>query len=228
MPTPPVNPVAIHKMVFKPAHRNYEQMAGEYPEGRGENTPQSKKTRSVTFRLDASVIDELQSEADNREISLNVLVNQILRRYSEWDRFENKIGMMPVPKVILSSIIDKAISVAKSNGIKDVDRYSDEIIKQAAQIAFDLMKDSVLFMKRQYNLWVVLSVLEEYMKVSGIKADHKLEGSRKHVFIIQHELGENWSLFTKELLILIFQNLANVRAEISTTPNTTVAEVVLR
>jgi hypothetical protein len=182
-----------------------------------EGASQSKKTRSVTFRLDSSVIDELQAEADNREISLNVLVNQVLKRYSEWDRFENKIGMMPVPKVILSSLIDKAISVAKSSGIKDVDRYRDEIIKQAAQLAFGLMKDSVLFMKRQYNLWVVLSVLEEYMKVSGIKADHKLEGGRKHVFIIQHELGENWSLFTKELLALIFQNLANVRADISTT-----------
>jgi hypothetical protein len=193
-----------------------------------EGVSQSKKTRSVTFRLDSSVIDELQAEADNREISLNVLVNQVLKRYSEWDRFENKIGMMPVPKVILSSLIDRAISVAKSSGIKDIDRYRDEIIKQAAQLAFGLMKDSVLFMKRQYNLWVVLSVLEEYMKVSGIKSDHKLEGSRKHVFIIQHELGENWSLFTKELLALIFQNLANVRADINTTSNTTVAEVVLR
>lgn len=189
---------------------------------------QSKKTRSVTFRLDSSVIDELQQEADNREISLNVLVNQVLKRYSEWDRFENKIGMMPVPKVILSSLIDRAISVAKSSGIKDIDRYRDEIIRQAAQLAFALMKDSVLFMKRQYNLWVVLAVLEEYMKVSGIKADHKIESSRKHVFIIQHELGENWSLFTKELLTLIFQNLANVKAEINVTSNTTVAEVVLR
>ena len=193
-----------------------------------ESVSHSRKTRSVTFRLDSTVIDELQTEADNREISLNVLVNQVLKRYSEWDRFEIKMGMMPVPKVILSSLIDKAISVAKSSGIKDIDRYRDEIIKQAAQLAFGLMKDSVLFMKRQYNLWVVLAVLEEYMKVSGIKADHKIEGSRKHVFIIQHELGENWSLFTKELLGLIFQNLANVRAEISTTPNTTVAEVVLR
>jgi hypothetical protein len=193
-----------------------------------EGISQSKKTRSVTFRLDSSVIDELQNEADNREISLNVLVNQVLKRYSEWDRFENKIGMMPVPKVILSSLIDRAISVAKNNGIKDIDRYRDEIIKQAAQLAFGLMKDSVLFMKRQYNLWVVLAVLEEYMKVSGIKADHKIEGSRKHVFIIQHELGENWSLFTKELLTMIFQNLANVKAEINTTSNTTVAEVVLR
>lgn len=203
-------------------------MAGDHQDSETETTSNQSKTRSVTFRLDSSVIDELQTEADNREISLNVLVNQVLKRYSEWDRFENKIGMMPVPKVILSSLIDKAISVAKSSGIKDVDRYRDEIIKQAAQIAFGLMKDSVLFMKRQYNLWVVLAVLEEYMKVSGIKADHKLEGSRKHVFIIQHELGENWSLFTKELLALIFQNLANVKADISTTSNTTMAEVVLR
>ncbi len=203
-------------------------MVADSIDGGIEAASRSKKTRSVTFRLDSSVIDELQAEADNREISLNVLINQILKRYSEWDRYENKIGVMPVPKVILSSLIDKAISVAKSSGIKDIDRYRDEIIEQAAQLAFGLMKDSVLFMKRQYNLWAVLSVLQEYMKVSGIKSDHKIEGSCKHVFIIQHEMGENWSLFTKELLALIFLNLANARAEISTTSNTTVAEVVLR
>ena len=194
----------------------------------GNISVQSRKTRSVTFRIDSSVIDELQTESDNREVSLNVLVNQILRRYSEWDRFESKIGMMPVPKVMLATLIDKAVSIAMSSGIKDIDSYRDDIIKQAARIAFDLMKDSVLYMKKQYNLWVVLSVLEEYMKVSGINSDHKIEGSRKHVFVIQHELGENWSLFTKELLSLIFENLASVKAEISVTPNTTVAEVVLK
>jgi hypothetical protein len=202
-------------------------MSGDYQDNEKQNTYQSKKSRSVTFRLDSKVIDELQTEANNREVSLNVLVNQVLKRYAEWDRYENKIGMMPVPRMILSNLIDKAISIARSSGIKDVDLYRDQIIKQAAELAFTLMKDSVLFMKKQYNLWVVLSVLEEYMKVSGIKADHKLEGFRKHVFVIQHELGENWSLFTKELLALIFEKLANVNAEINVTPNTTVAEVVL-
>jgi hypothetical protein len=200
----------------------------DFQDNAKDTSSQSKKSRSVTFRLDSKVIDELQTEADNREISLNVLVNQVLKRYAEWDRYENKIGMMPVPRMILSNLIDKSISIAKSSGIKDVDRYRDEIIKEAAELAFTLMKDSVLFMKKQYNLWVVLSVLEEYMKVSGIKSDHKLEGSRKHVFIIQHELGENWSLFTKDLLALIFEKLANVKAEISVTPNTTIAEVTLR
>lgn len=186
-----------------------------------------KKTRSITFRLASFTIDELQHEANQKEISLNVLVNQVLKRYCDWDRYENRIGMMPVPKIMLSSLIDKAITIAKNNGIKDIEPYRDDIIKQAAEIAFSLMKDSVLFMEKQYNLWAVLSVLEEYMKVSGIKADHKIEAGRKHVFIIQHELGENWSLFTKELLELIFENLAKVRIESSITPNTTIAEVTL-
>ena len=203
-------------------------MSEDYQGIEKEGSSQSKKSRSVTFRLDSRVIDDLQTEATNREVSLNVLVNQILKRYAEWDRYENKIGMMPVPKVILSDLIDKAIDLAKRSKIKDIDHYRDEIIKQAAKSAFTLMKDSVLLMKKQYNLWVVLSVLEEYMKVSGIKSDHQIEGSRKHVFVIQHELGENWSLFTKQLLSLIFENLANVKAEINVTPNTTVAEVVLR
>lgn len=187
---------------------------------------QSKKTRSVTFRLDSLVIDEMQREADQKEISLNVLVNQTLKRYCLWDRYETKIGMMPVPKIVLTSLIDKATTMAKDNGIQGIEHYRDEIIKQAAKIAFGLMKDSVLLMKRQYNLWVILSVLEEYMKVSDIKADHKIEG-RKHVFVVQHELGENWSLFTKELLTLIFENLAKMRIECNITPNTVIAEVVL-
>ena len=86
---------------------------------------QSKKTRSVTFRLDSFVIDEMQREADQKEISLNVLVNQTLKRYCLWDRYETKIGMMPVPKIVLTSLIDKATTMAKDNGIQDIEHYRD-------------------------------------------------------------------------------------------------------
>ena len=198
-------------------------------EEREMRSDRSKKTQSITFRLDSHTIDELQREADQNQISLNVLVNQVLKRYSDWDRYESRIGMMPVPKAMLTSLIDKAIDMAKKNGIKeeDIGPFRDQIIKQAAQVAFDIMKDAVLFMKKQYNLWVVLSVLQEYMKISGINSDHRIEGGRKHVFVIQHELGENWSLFIKELLKLIFENLAKVKVDASVTPNTTVAEVIL-
>ena len=189
-----------------------------------------KSTRSITFRLESKVIDELQREANQNEISLNVLVNQILKRYTEWERYENKIGMMPVPKLMLSSLIDRAIEMANNTGILNdsiIEEYRHQVIKQAANTAYDLMKDAVLFMRKDYNLWTVLSVMQEYMKVSGINSDHQIESGRKHVFVIKHELGQNWSLFTKELLTLIFETLAQVRAEIRITPNTTTAEVIL-
>jgi len=187
------------------------------------------KTRSITFRLDPGVVDSLQREADNKEISLNVLVNQVLRRYVNWDTFEPKIGMMPVPKIILSTWFNKAILLANEVGMNqdDINSHRNDIIREAAEISFGLIKDSALLMKRTYNLWTVLEILQEYMKVSDMKSDHRIEAGNIHVFMIQHELGENWSLFTKVLLNLIFENLANTRPDISITSNTIIAKVTL-
>jgi hypothetical protein len=187
------------------------------------------KTRSITFRLDPGVVDSLQREADHKEISLNMLVNQVLRRYVKWDTFEPKIGMMPVPKIILSTCVNKAILVANEVGLNqdDIDSHRDKIIRSAAEISFNLIKDSALLMKRAYNLWTVLEILQEYMKVSDMKSDHRIEVGNIHVFMIQHELGENWSLFTKVLLELIFENLANTRPDVSITSNTIIAKVSL-
>lgn len=186
----------------------------------------TRKSRSITFRLDSNVLDELQYEANNNEISLNVLVNQVLRKYVEWGRYENKLGMMPVPKVMLSSFINETMILAQKNGIF-LESYRDELIKYSAKKAYQNIKESVLFMKKKFDLWSVLGVLQEYMKVSGIVSDHKIENSRIHVFVIQHDLGVHWSLFAKELLSIVFHELANVKANIVTTENSTVAEVLL-
>ena len=185
------------------------------------------KTRSITFRLESSVIEELQFEADYRETSLNVLINQILRRYSNWERYENKIGMIPIPKIILFSVMDQVIKSGSENGIEDMTRFKESLVKDLAQIAFNFLKDSVLLIKKNYSLFSVLEVLEQYMKVIGINSDHRMDEDGRHVYVIQHKLGEVWSLFIKEFLILIFENLGKVKVEISSTPNTTVARVSL-
>jgi hypothetical protein len=80
-----------------------------------------KKTKSITFRLDSTVVEELQRDADQGEISLNVLVNQILKRNVEWDRYENKLGMMPIPKSMLTTLIDEAMKLAAETKIPDLE-----------------------------------------------------------------------------------------------------------
>jgi len=191
------------------------------------NDNKAGKTRSITFRLESSIIEELQTEAEYRETSLNVLINQILRRYSNWERYENKMGMIPIPKVMLSGIMDEMLKIGKDSGVEDVVDFRDKLIKELSQTAFAFLKDSVLLIKKNYNLLVVLEVLEQYMKVVGINSDHKIEDDGKHVYVIQHKLGENWSLFIKEFLVLIFENLGKVKVDISSTENTTVAKVFI-
>ena len=70
------------------------------PTNRQTHPQKKEKTRSITYRLPAKVVEELETEAMNKNISQNVLVKQILEKYVNWDRFGDKIGMIPVPKGI--------------------------------------------------------------------------------------------------------------------------------
>ncbi|HXW02941.1 MAG TPA: hypothetical protein VD651_01575, partial [Nitrosarchaeum sp.] len=144
----------------------------------------NEKTRSITYRLPSKIVEELETEAMNNKISQNVLVKQILEKHVNWDRFSDKIGMIPIPRGILDSL------GAEMSG-DDI----NEIIKSVLPI----IKDTVLFMKGKYDLKRCIETLEDYMRASGMKSDHRIEGDLHH-FIIQHELGMNWSFFTEQLL----------------------------
>lgn len=182
------------------------------PTSRQTHPPKKEKTRSITYRLPAKVVEELETEAMHKNISQNVLVKQILEKYVKWDRFGDKIGMIPVPKGILDSL-GKEMDGADIN----------EIIKAV----LPLIKDTVLFMKGQYDLKRCIETLEDYIRASGMKSDHRTEGELHH-FIIQHELGMNWSLFTEQLLKEIFhQFVPDKNLKFQTTKSTIIATISL-
>jgi hypothetical protein len=85
----------------------------------------------------------------------------------------------------------------------------------------------VLFIKGKYDLKRCIETLEDYMRASGMKSDHRIEGDMHH-FIIQHELGSNWSIFTQQLLQEIFKEfLPDAKMECQTTESTVIASIAL-
>lgn len=179
---------------------------------RQSHLPKKEKTRSITYRLPAKIVEELETEAVQKNISQNVLVKQILEKYVTWDRFGDKIGMMPIPKDILESL-----------GSNMDGHDITEIIKTVTPI----IKDTVLFMKGKYDLKRCIETLEDYMKASGMKSDHRTEGEVHH-FIIQHELGMKWSFFTEQLLKDVFnQFVPEKNLKFQTTKNTVIASIPL-
>jgi hypothetical protein len=174
--------------------------------------PKKETTRSITYRLPAKVVEELETEAMQKNISHNVLVRQILEKYLVWDRFADKIGIIPIPKKILETL-----------GIELEGSEINEII----DVIKPIIKESVLFMKGKYDLKRAIETLEDYMHASGMKSDHRVEGAIHH-FIIQHELGMNWSLFTEQLLKEIFHEfLPQKNMKCQTTEKTVIASIEL-
>ncbi len=63
----------------------------------------------------------MRDEAEIHEISLNTLVNQIFKRYVEWDSYEPKVGMIPIAKPVLIQLFeniseDKIVEIAITIG----------------------------------------------------------------------------------------------------------------
>ena len=140
------------------------------PTNRQSHPTKKETTRSITYRLPSKIVEELETEAMHKNISQNVLVKQILEKYVNWDRFGDKIGMIPIPKGILDSL------GAEMDG-EDI----SEIIKTVLPI----IKDTVLFMKGKYDLKRCIETLEDYMRASGMKSDHRTEGDFGNRWITQ-------------------------------------------
>ncbi|MDE1769294.1 MAG: hypothetical protein KGI28_01905 [Thaumarchaeota archaeon] len=169
-------------------------------------------TRSISYRLPEHIIEELEIESQQKEISQNVLVKQILEKYIVWDRFAKKMGMIPVPKEILK-ILGEKMDGATIN----------EIIREMTPV----IKDWIIFKKGGYDLKKSIESMEEYMRASSMTSDHRVEGDVHH-FVIQHNLGIRWSLFTELLLKQIFHEfLPNLVMKSRTTANTVVASIAL-
>lgn len=171
-----------------------------------------EKTKTVSYRLPDRLIAELESESIKKEISQNVLVRQILEKYVRWDRFSDKIGMIPVPREILQSLGEN---------------LEGQDINMIVDLLKPIIKNNVMFMKGKYDLKRCIETLEDYVRASGMKSDHRVEGPLHH-FIIQHELGMSWSLLTEQLLTEIFHEfLPKKNIKTQTTESTVVTTISL-
>ena len=176
------------------------------------HTKEKEKTRSITYRLPEKIVEELETEAMQKSISQNVLVKQILEKYIQWDKFAAKIGVIPAPRAIVTALA------------KDMDgKEIDEMIK----VVRPIIKDAVMFMKGGYDLQRCIETLEDYMRASGMKSDHRIEGGMHH-FIVQHELGTKWSVFTEQLLTEIFRSFVpDKKLKTQTTESTVIISIEL-
>ena len=168
-------------------------------------TIKQHQSESVTFRLDSNILNKLHHEADQKDISVNTLVSHIIRRHIDWHSNAAKAGFVTVRRGLLINLIN---------------RLSEKEISTIAEyIAKNETKDFVLLLRNKYNIESSLDVIETWIKVSGYPYRHEADYTR-HSYVIQHDLGKNWSIYMAELYRFLFEEFGLQRVEFDINHNT--------
>jgi hypothetical protein len=168
--------------------------------------PGSKRnsTSSITFRIDDDSVKKLRSEAEGQGVSLNSLVNQILKSFLEWHIFEPKVGMVPIAKPIVEELFTKM--------------SEEQITDIAMRVGKNEVQNAALFMKGgKLDLESFLSWFESRMKNSSIQINHTYDpNNRTYTYVMKHDICENWSLYFKTILEYIFNEVLGKRVYFNT------------
>ena len=148
------------------------------------------QSESITFRLDNTILNKLHYEAEQKDISVNTLVGHIIRRHIDWHSNAAKAGFVTVRRGLLIDLINRL--------------PGKEISSIAEYIAKNETKDFVLLLRNEYNIESALDVIETWIKISGYPYRHEVNYTR-HSYVIQHDMGKNWSLYLAELYRFLFE-----------------------
>ena len=163
-----------------------------------EHDPTKKKFRTLTFRLDEDIANQLEEEAKHRQVSLNAITNQALHRFVEWDRHEQRTRMVPVTAPVIRELLDRMTA--------------EEIERIARTLGKNTVEEITLLVKKKVDVDSFVSWYLERMKSCSVVVEDDDDEIHK-TYILSHELGYNWSLLHKTILESVFSQRLNVPLE---------------
>lgn len=162
------------------------------------------KTETITFRLPVRLINELRKDAELEKVNLNAFVTRIFANHIEWERYERKMGLLPMTKPFLKDVINRM--------------NDDEIVHLAQKIEKDNLKNIFTFMRQSHDVSDFIEILRSWLTVSWM--DHTIVNRNDSYYLnIQHDLGIKWSLYVKILVSELYQDILGKTVGIDITDN---------
>ena len=168
------------------------------------------KSESITFRLLNIILNKLRQEAQQKEISINTLVSQIIKEHTDWHSYAAKAGFIYIRKELLTNLLDKL--------------PEQEIASLAEYLAKTSSRDLILLLKGKYNIESALEYIESWIRVAAYTYRHEVNSTR-HLYIIQHHMGRKWSIYLAELYRHLFEELETKKVDFDITDTTLSFEV---
>lgn len=169
---------------------------------RGDDDYDSKKTKTetVTFRLPSSLVDELRMDAELERVSLNNYVAKIFSNHIQWERYERKVGLLPMTEAFLREVLSQLTE--------------EQIVNLAQRLEKQKFTNILAFMKNSHDVEDFVEVIRAWLTVSWMQQSIEVRDGKYH-FKIQHSLGTKWSLYVKTLISELSYDILGKKSDIS-------------
>jgi hypothetical protein len=170
------------------------------PRGDDDSDAKKTKTETVTFRLPSSLIEKLRMDAELEGISLNNYVAKIFSNHIQWERYERKVGLLPMTEAFLREVLSQLTD--------------EQIVNFAQKLEKQKFTNILAFMKNSHDVEDFVEVMRAWLTVSWMQQNIEVRGG-KYYFKIQHSLGTKWSLYVKTLISELSYDILGKKADIS-------------
>ena len=153
----------------------------------------SKKEKSTIFsiRLKESIKSKLELESELHNVNTNTLINQIITKYLEWDRYSKDVGSVYITKRFLRGVFEEL--------------PDNKISMLASSISAEAFRDAIVFMHGEFNYVNTIITMKKWLENSDYQFRHTTDGVDK--FVIHHGMGTNWSLYFTTMMTVLLKEL---------------------
>ena len=157
-----------------------------------------------SFRIDKSLSEILNAEAERMGISVNAMINSVLKQYTEFTRFQSKLDMLIVNREVFKSLLCH---------LSDDDAYIFGL-----EMGKDIPNDTILFWKKDITFNGVLEYIEKIVCTYGyIGTYDELNTNEYKIIVIRHRLEGKGSKFLSGFFKSLLRQTLRIDAEIDIT-----------
>jgi hypothetical protein len=191
-------------------------------------------SESLELDLEEDISNQIIQGAESHGISPTSYINQIVKRYLEWDRFEPKDDIVTMSKPVVKKLFDnlteqQIISIANNTAKNALQKTVNKFVTEHQEEG-----------RHKVDMNSFLTWLEDEMNSYAIEIRHIVSKNhedttnnsrsssisirnngnhRIHTYILKHDTGYNYSLYYKALLESIFTEVLqkHISAKITST-----------
>jgi hypothetical protein len=163
-------------------------------------------TSCATFRLSSEKLNRLRKVSEDKNITPNTLVNQIVKAHVNWHSMAAHTKLYYLPKSFLIKLVNELTE--------------EELIVLALETAKnDLVVDISLFLRGGFTIASLSDITETWLRILQMPYRYEINEESCKI-ILEHDMGFKYSYLIKEISRYLSEVVFETKAYSDITENT--------